>query len=358
MLLLALGISFGCAGSGDPASEPAPKTAEELFGEANETLNGFSVLYLLESVDYPRAIAQFQEIIDNYPFSEFATLSELKIADAYFDQRDYVQAASFYQEFVELHPTHPKVAYALLRNGECAFQQMLAPDQDQGKTREAIQLFDALTDRFPRTEEAARAVELRVQAREQLAIHEVVIGDFYFETEKYHAAVPRYVDALEFSPQHEGFRRTRARLGMSLRRVGQTEKGDALLQDALSDPELDGDTRERGEVELGFAVAVRDPAAEESGSSDSGGGWWFWPFGGGGDDTVESAATEDSEEVPSQAVAASQLGVAAEAREASNASASSPTGSEEDSAASEAVSDAPESESEAEESSRRWYWPF
>jgi len=326
--LLALGLVAGCAGSSSP--EPPPKTAEDLFGEANETLNGFSVLYLLKSVDYTRAIAQFQEIIDNYPFSEFATLSELKIADAYFDQADFVQASSFYQEFVELHPTHPRVPYALLRNGECAFAQMLEVDQDQAKTRESIQLFDALTDRFPRSEEAQRAVELRVQARERLALHEVVVGNFYFETEKYHAAVPRYEDALALGPRHDGFRETQVRLGIALRKSGQVDRGTAVLQAILPDPELDSDVREVAEEELGFEVAIRSDESEGARR-----GWRFWPFGRGDEPAVEEAAVEEP-----ATLAASQVEVASE-----------PTSAESEGEAANAGE--PE-----EDSGRRWYWPF
>jgi len=328
---LASALALGCAGGGEPV-EPAPKTAEDLYNEATETLSGSSVLYLIETVDYPLAIAKFQEIIDNYPFSEFATLSELKIADAYFAQRDFVQASSFYQEFIELHPKHPKVPYALLRNGECAYGQMLAPDQDQGKTRDALKQFETLIERFPQSEEAGQAREFQSEARDRLAIHEVEIGNFYFDSEKYHAAVPRYRDALVQSEDHTGHRATRAKLGIALVKVGDKQEGERILNEVLPDPELEDEVREIAEERLGMRVEVRapEPVAEE------GGGWSFWPFGGGDEEPAPAAAPADTASIRSDA---------AELPGSGSLEGAAPEGT---------ASDQPA----PEEESGSWFWPF
>ena len=48
---------------------------------------------MLPWVNYDDAIEKFQAIIDNYPYSEYAVLAELAIADAY-DQR----SSRFYRD--------------------------------------------------------------------------------------------------------------------------------------------------------------------------------------------------------------------------------------------------------------------
>jgi len=276
---LATAVVLGAAACAS-APEPAPPTAEQLYGEGVKLLEGKRRLFFIDSVDYPIAIKKFQDLIENFPFSEYATLSEIKIADAYFSQRKFDEAAGFFQEFIELHPTHPQVPYALLRNGECAFSQILEPDQDQGKAKSAIEQFDVLIARHPGSPEASRATELRTNALDQLAVSEVLVGDFYYGSESYHAAAPRYQAALEKAPRHPGYARTQARLGLSLRRIGQRAEGDRVLGALLSSQaDLDDETREELEVELGQTIARREEPSS---------GFRLWPFGG--DETATQAA--------------------------------------------------------------------
>ena len=307
-------LMSACAGE---AAKPA--TAEDYFNQGLKVLEGSKRLFVT-NVDYPAAIAAFQEVITNFPFSEYATLAELKVADAYFEQRKFEEAASFYQDFIELHPTHPQVPYALLRNGECAFKQMLKPDQDQAKTKAAIEQFNALIEKHPSSDQIPRARELRGQALDQLAMHEVLVGDFYFDNGQYHAAVPRYQEALDKAPQHPGYHSTRARLGVSLRRMGQRQAGTKVLEGITAEG-LDGDLIDEVEAELG------KPLPDAPGKSS---GFRLWPFGGDDDEkqAQEKAAPVDQTAVEAPATDASTLG---------------------------AGSGAPPQE---EQGSRHWFWPF
>ena len=56
-----------------------------------------------------------EDIIDNYPYSDYATLAELRIADAYYDQEHWEEALSYYRDFSELHPDHDRVPYTIYR---------------------------------------------------------------------------------------------------------------------------------------------------------------------------------------------------------------------------------------------------
>jgi outer membrane protein assembly factor BamD len=314
---LALACS-ACAGN----ETPPPSTAEDYFNQGLKVLEGSRRIFFT-NVDYPAAIAAFQEVITNFPFSEYATLAELKVADAYFAQRKFEESASFYQDFIELHPTHPQVPYALLRNGECAFNQMLKPDQDQAKTEAAIAQFDALIERYPSSDQIPRARELRGQALDQLAIHEVLIGDFYYKTAAYHAAVPRYQEALDKSPTHPGHQSTRARLGVSLRRMGQRQEGAKLLEGITAEG-LDGDLLDEVEAETGKPVP--DAPGEASG------GFSLWPFGG-----------DDEEEAPRQEPASAEKPAV---------DTQPPPGTSTLGAGSDVPAEEPEQES------RSWFWPF
>ncbi len=86
LIFLVLLVS-GCAGA-EVKKEP---TAEELYLEAMEEFNKGKALGILSTIDYELIIRKFQKVIDYYPVSNYAVLAELRIADAYFRNREYVK---------------------------------------------------------------------------------------------------------------------------------------------------------------------------------------------------------------------------------------------------------------------------
>lgn len=227
-----LGVIYGgCASTPDVKEVP---TAETYYNRGLESLEPKRRLLFFKTVDYPIAISNFQEVIDNYPYSEFATLAELQIADVHFERRAYAEAASYYQDFVELHPRHEMVPYALFRNGLCSFEQMGTLDRDQGATREAVSHFRTLLERYPSFESRGEA-RLRLQEAEDLLAHvDIEVGKFYFDQGEYHAATERFRRALTQFPSHTGNLTTMSWLGVALLRSGSAVEGERLLSQVLA----------------------------------------------------------------------------------------------------------------------------
>jgi outer membrane protein assembly factor BamD len=243
---LALLLSLACAGT--PPQEEIP-SAERYYQRALEALEGRPVFLVFRDVDYAKAIELFQEVIDNYPYSDYATLAELKIADVYFEQERFEEAGSYYQDFVELHPKHPQVSYAIYRRGECAFRQMRDQDRDQTPTQEAVAQFRFLLEEYPQSEYAPDARLKLGEAENRLAAHVLEVADFYFDRKQYYAAADRYREALEAYPLHSDRLRTLYRLALSLQNLGQEAEARRILAQILQN-EPDSDLTEEVEEAL------------------------------------------------------------------------------------------------------------
>jgi outer membrane protein assembly factor BamD len=244
--VLTIALLCGCA-TAPPEEEELP-SAESYYQRGVDTLAGKKTLLFFQDIDYPKAIEYFQEVIDNYPYSDFAILAELQIADIHFDRAEYEEASSYYHDFVELHPNHAKVSYALYRNGLCSYNQMRASDRDQAPTREAVAQFKALIERYPDSEMAGDAkVRLR-ECEDRLAQQDIDIGDYYYSQNAWFAAARRYRSALKNFPEHEARTRTLVQLGFCLSRLHQYLEAEAVLRRAL---------------ELGAADQLRDDALSE-----------------------------------------------------------------------------------------------
>ena len=103
---LILASVFGCKSAPPTFEEPPP--AEELYETGLKQLEGRRIWGVLPFVNHGKAIETFQSIVDNYPYSDYAVLAELKIADGYFADHKYEEALSYYRDFSDLHPQHPK----------------------------------------------------------------------------------------------------------------------------------------------------------------------------------------------------------------------------------------------------------
>jgi outer membrane protein assembly factor BamD len=66
-----------------------------------------------ENGNYGKAIDKFQRLKDYYPFSKYAILAELKIADAHYQREEYEEAIFAYENFENLHPRNEATPYVI-----------------------------------------------------------------------------------------------------------------------------------------------------------------------------------------------------------------------------------------------------
>jgi outer membrane protein assembly factor BamD len=258
-----LALFSGCATA--PPVEEVP-SAESYYQRGLELLEGSRAFLFFHDVNYPQAIELFQEVIDNYPYSEYATLAELKIADVYFEQGSYEEATSYYQDFVELHPNHPEVPYAIYRNGLCSFKQMRDVGRDQTPTQEAVAQFRVLLDRYPNSEQAGAARERLREAVDQLASHDIGIGRFYYDRGDYHAAARRFRQVLSSYPEHTARLHTMIRLCDALIKMNRFDEATLVYERALDERSEAGldEAAEEHIQELGRQLSRAEPRATQS----------------------------------------------------------------------------------------------
>lgn len=224
----ALGVLLSCQ-SDDALFEEVPP-AEELWEQAQAELEGFSVLGVYTYVDYDEAIEKFQSIVDNYPYSDYAVRAELEIADAYFEGEKYDEALSYYRDFADLHPQHPRVPYTLWQAALCHERRVLEPSRDQAATREAIVFLDRLLLQHPHSEFSERAEVLWRELQTRLAENVEGIADFYFERGEYEAAAERYRALLNEYPGLGLDARVLFRLGESYAALRRLDEADRIFR--------------------------------------------------------------------------------------------------------------------------------
>ena len=165
-----------------------------LFGpKVEDSAEGLATsgMALYEREKYRDALESFQRLKDWYPFSKYAPLAELKIADSHYHLEEYEEAVFAYEEFQNLHPQNEAVPYVIYQIGRCYFDQLESIDRDQSATHKAIEQFQRLLQQYPESSYAEKAREHLQASRENLAGHEFYIGRFYYKTGHYDGALRR-----------------------------------------------------------------------------------------------------------------------------------------------------------------------
>jgi len=149
---------------------------------------------------YSKAIESFEKLKDWYPFSKYAILAELKIADAYFNLEEYEEAIFAYEEFENLHPRNEATPYVVYQIGICYFNQIDTIDRDQTVAKRALDTFNRMIKQFPKDAYAGRA-ELHVKkCLQSLSGHEYYVGLYYYKRKHYSAALGRFKTVITDYP--------------------------------------------------------------------------------------------------------------------------------------------------------------
>lgn len=253
-ILLSLVLALGCTGSGANIDITKPVTGEAATNAERAYKQG---LQERGSSNYIEATRYFEWVRNNFPYSQYAALAELALADMAFDRDDFAEAAVKYQDFVKSHPSHQKADYAAFRVGLAHYRDkpsdwfVLPPshEKDQTPIREALDGLQKFTLSYPKSELVPEARRLVADCRERLAAHERYVADFYWKRGAWKGAAGRYVGIADtYGDLNDG--RTRA---------------DALWRAAEAFRNAGEGARERGTLErLVQESGPRDPHHAEA----------------------------------------------------------------------------------------------
>ncbi|MDI1478990.1 outer membrane protein assembly factor BamD [Polyangium sp. y55x31] len=188
------------------------------------------------------ARALFAEVRKLFPYSRYATLAELRIADVEFEQEKYADAVSAYREFIQNHRTDRDVEYARYRIAKSLFRDIddtfLLPPQeerDQGTALEAYRELGAFLRDNPRSRytEDVRKMHDAVQGR--LMRHELYVARFYLRQDVYPATIARIDHALKLFPGSALEPEALVLKGETLMRMNKPDEARAVFQKVLDE---------------------------------------------------------------------------------------------------------------------------
>jgi outer membrane protein assembly factor BamD len=180
-VIFAVLILAGC--SSNEEEKYAEMPVEKLYNQG---------MSLMDEQAYQKAATAFDEVERQHPYSKWATKAQIMAAYSHYKAQKYERALAALDSFLQLHPAHDDVAYALYLQALCYYEQLSPATRDQKDTMVALETFRELNRRFPLTD-YSRDARIKIQLLEDaLAGKEMEIGRFYHDRRSYSAAINRF----------------------------------------------------------------------------------------------------------------------------------------------------------------------
>ncbi len=265
--LAALALALAACSS-DPNALPATNPFKGGKSERELRLEADGLYKLarraLDSADFQGAIQRYDQILLRYPFTDFATQSELETVYAKYRAFDSDGALSAADRFLKEHPRHPQVDYVYYVKGLVNYQRnesvfewlMDSSRQDVGSAQRAFDDFALLTQKYPKSRYVADARERMVYLRNRIAAHELSVVKYYERRGAHLAAAKRAEKILADYPGAPTTIETLTLLENAYREAGLLDQANDIRKVRDANPE------------------AAKPKAEAPADSSH----WWWPF--------------------------------------------------------------------------------
>jgi len=183
LALLIIGLISGCA----TTEKTYDDNAEGEYTQAKE---------LIQSGDFGVAGDRLKKFSANYPYSKHAIQSELLRIYAAYKHQEFILSETMSKRFIDRHPRHANVDYAKYMLAMSYFEQRTAPEKDITMFKSSIDAFERLLKEHPNSSYAKSGQTHLRSLFNALAVHELVIGKFYFDHDRFVASANRFQDVV------------------------------------------------------------------------------------------------------------------------------------------------------------------
>jgi len=237
--MVAFGPLAGCATAESQAAGSGATSAERLYNEAKRALN---------QGDFLTAVDTFETLGARFPFGSYTQQAQLDIAYAYLRQDEFDNAIASADRFIKLYPRSDNVDYATYIKGVAnfsrggSFTERIFPRDmarvNQNWLRAAFADFDSLVRQFPDSEYAPDALDRMAFLKNEMARHELITAQFYYERGAMVATINRVNFLLEHFDGSKHVPNALALMASAYQSLGQQELQDATLRTlALTEPQ-------------------------------------------------------------------------------------------------------------------------
>jgi outer membrane protein assembly factor BamD len=171
-----------------------PESPKEMLAEGVKALKNEDIIH---------ARTLFKQVIEDFPGSKERIESLLLLGRTHYSLAEYVEAKNRFQEFIDLYPANKQADRAYFFKAMSDYKMIDIAARDQTAAREAINGFELLINRFPKSNYIEKAKKNKKKCASFLVESIFEIGKFYYNTGSYQSAISRLKNLLAENPNHK-----------------------------------------------------------------------------------------------------------------------------------------------------------
>jgi outer membrane protein assembly factor BamD len=172
-----------CATTTDTARALNPDPPDKMYADADS---------LLSRGKFEDAAKKFEDLDRDHPYAPEARRAIVMSSFAYYKAGKYPEAIATARRYTQLHAGTKEAALAHHVIASSYYDEMRAPNRDQGSTRKALQELRTLKARYPDSQYAKESDNRIRLAEDSLAASEMDVGRYYLKRKNYVAAINRF----------------------------------------------------------------------------------------------------------------------------------------------------------------------
>ncbi len=219
-LPLLLGIAVaGCSGDADKII--TNKSITELYDDAYGEF---------EKENYDDAAEKFQMVETQYPASSWSADALIMAAYSQYLDDDFPGAILTADRFMRFHPGHRDVPYVLYLRGMCYYRQVSDVRREPGMSVYALQQFQQIVDRFPRSPYAENAKNKINILKNYIAGKVMYSARNDMRKENWASAITKFQSVITDAPETVMPEEAMYRLTEAYTAIGLSEQSDGYAE--------------------------------------------------------------------------------------------------------------------------------
>lgn len=216
---LLAGILAGCAGESQKIvpQEPLADLYDAAYAE-------------FEDKDYDDAAEKFLTVENQYPTSPWAADALIMAAYSQYLDDDFAGALLTTDRFMRFHPGHSDVPYVLYLRGMCYYRQVSDVRREPGMSVYALQQFQQLVDRFPRSPYATNAKNKIIILKNYIAGKVMYSARNDMDKENWASAITKYQSIITDAQETVMTAEAMYRLTEAYTAIGLKEQADGYAE--------------------------------------------------------------------------------------------------------------------------------
>src|ERR1700722_1772122 len=144
------------------------------------------------------ASKKFTDLGKQYPTSDWARKGLLMTTYANYQAGDYTTAETSAERYLKDYPNSPEADYVLYLQANSYYMQIPDISRDQEKTAKALETFQSVVQKYPKSDYADDAKYKIQDTKDQLAGTIIKFGRLYLNCGNYTAAINRFRNVLQY----------------------------------------------------------------------------------------------------------------------------------------------------------------